>query len=226
MLRALLFPLLIAFALVGCQAGPTPSSSEEVTAERTDPARLPEWVLVVPVELEGRSIFVGGCSMALSAAEGTASARDDALLQITSQARSQFVDVFALAPRQSGVSTTSMDRLDFREMGLARFPEAVVDAARIDRVFLRSCTTGASYEFAGGEDLHGVEGRVCQVFVRVSVDSDVWRRGLEETLTDMRHEFRGSGRDNLAELADWIVAHLGEMLGRGEGSGDGRAADR
>jgi len=198
--------LVLLGALVpGCSAPP-----------RTEPqvggAELPGWVLVVPVEENGRNIFVGGCTMALSAREGVHAARTEAHLQITSAARTQFTEVFAHSSRDSGVETTSLDRLDFRELGFERYAEAMVAATRLDRVYLRSCLGGSRWENDRAPDPDEFDGEVCSVFVQISFDTDAWERLLSETLREMRHHYESNGKHNLAELADWIDGRLPEVF--------------
>lgn len=212
----------VAILLAGCGAQPNTTTVADPAGEP-----LPGWVLVVPVEEDGRSLFVGGCSMALTGGEGIETATTDAHLQITSLSRTRFTDVFALAPRESGVTTTSIDRLDFRETGLERYPEAMVASATLDRVVMRSCETGEMWELPGPDPESPFEGTACSVFVQVSFPAEAWERNLAETLQEMRHEFRASGRENLAELADWIEGNLSERSdGTDERGGEAGAGDR
>ncbi|MCD4691067.1 hypothetical protein K8S17_06350 [bacterium] len=207
------FVMGLAAALGGCGGAPGVSGSEEPTA-----TALPEWVLVVPFEEEGRNVYVGGCVMALSAAEGIELARTDAEQQIASRAHSGFIDIFARAPRASGVTTTSIDRLDFKELGLRLYPDAMAAAASVDRIYLKSCSSGALHEGAGPPGEGEMDGAVCSVFVRVSVEADAWERQLSEAVQEMRHHFAAADRQNLARLADWVDDHLPELL-----SGETRA---
>ncbi len=200
--------MLVAVALGGCGA-----VAETSAGGAPDLRRLPDWVLIVPVEEDGRSLFVGGCTMALTAAEGIETARGDARLQITSAARSGFMDVFGLSPRESGVTTTAIDRLDFKEMGLALYPEAMERSSSLDRVYVRSCLTREIWDLERVPEDGEIDGAVCSVFVRVSCDADGWERNLSETLREMRRSFESSGHGNLAELADWIDGRLPELMG-------------
>ena len=114
MIKTLTVSVLLAVSvLAGCSTTDTKPLTSPVAAQT-----LPGWVLVVPVEEDGRSVYVGGCTMALTAEEGIAVALNDVLLQVTSAAGSQFTDVFTGSPKLSGVTTTGIDRLDFRETGL------------------------------------------------------------------------------------------------------------
>jgi len=217
--------LLAAAFLAGCSSTNNVAQNGPVTGQT-----LPDWVLVVPVEEDGRSVFVGGCSMALTAEEGIEAARTDAHLQITSMSGSRFTDIYAGSPRSSGTTTTGIDRLDFRETGLVLYPEKMIAGVSLDRVYLRSCETGQAWEFSGAPDreiqhaVDALDGAVCSVFVRVSLDVDSWERNLSETLREMRHTFDSQGRDNLAALADWIDGHLDDLLAGNEPSDEGSGA--
>ncbi len=220
MIRMLIvFTLLAASILAGCgSTGYVPHDSS--IAGPT----LPGWVLVVPVEEDGLSVFVGGCTMALSAAEGIEAARTEARLQITSAARSLFTDIFTGAPRTSGITTTSIDRLDFREMGLELYADAMERLVSLDRVYVRSCATGEVWESSGMPDVEAIDGAVCFVFARVTLDADAWERNLSETLREMRRSFQSSGRENLVGLADWTDAHLAELLAGDDAPAEGADA--
>ncbi len=220
MIKTLTVSVLLAVSvLAGCSTTDTKPLTSPVAAQT-----LPGWVLVVPVEEDGRSVYVGGCTMALTAEEGIAVALNDVLLQVTSAAGSQFTDVFTGSPKLSGVTTTGIDRLDFRETGLALYPEAMEEGVTLDRVYLRSCETGEGWETSGLPDVSTIDGTVCSVFVRASLDADTWERNLSETLRRMRHTFQSQGRDNLMELADWLDGHLVELLAGDETSDEGAGA--
>ncbi len=225
MIRTLTVSALLAGVLLaGCSSMDSAAPGSPVAAQT-----LPGWVLVVPVEEEGRSVFVGGCTMALTAEEGIATALTDVRLQVTSAAGSQFTDIFNGSPKSSGITTTGIDRLDFRQMGLDLYPAAMEEGLSLERVYLRSCETGEVWESSGPFDVDAsagadIEGAVCSVFVRASLDSDAWERNLSETLREMRHAFRSHGRDNLAELADWIDGHLVDLLAGNDVSGEAAGA--
>jgi len=220
MIRMLIvFALLAAAGLQGC----SPTNHASLDSPAAEP-KLPDWVLVVPVEEDGLSVFVGGCSMALSAAEGIEAAQTEAELQITSAARSLFTDIFAIAPRASGVTTTSIDRLDFREMGFELYADAMVRQASLDRVYVRSCETGEVWESSGMPVVELIDGAVCSVFVRVTFDADAWERNLSETLREMRRKFRSQGRESLIALADWTDGHLAELLAGDDAPAEGADA--
>jgi hypothetical protein len=80
------------------------------------------------------------------------------------------------------------------------------------------------WELPGPDPESPFEGTACSVFVRVSFPAEAWDRNLAETLQGMRHEFRAAGRENLAELADWIEGHLSERSGGSDERGGGAGA--
>ncbi len=226
MLKILTVSALLAAAFL---AGCSPKAQTSVASPDASQT-LPGWVLVVPVEEDGRSVFVGGCSMALNAAEGVEAAGTDARLQIASAAGSLFTDIFNGSPKASGIATTSIDRLDFRETGLELFPDTMESGVLLERVYLRSCETGEVWETSNPPDVgtegevDAIDGAVCSVFVRATVDADAWERNLSETLREMRHGFQEQGRDNLVRLADWLDANLDRLLGGDDAHPEGAGA--
>jgi hypothetical protein len=193
---ALLIAIIVAVALPGCAGHGTQVSGGA--------SPLPEWVRMVHPTADGRDIYVGGCSMAAGPAESVELARADVFSQITRKSRTDFTRVFSGAIRGSGIELTSIDRVEFKERGLESYAGHLIEAARLDRVYFEDCETGRAYD---GFPDRWVGGPVCRTFVELSLDAADWGRMLEETVFEMRHEFAKSGRDNLVELADWVIAN-------------------
>ncbi len=200
---ALLVAIVVVVALFGC-AGQGARVRGDGDSGAGGERSLPEWVRMVHPRADGRDIYVGGCSMASGPGQSVELAMADAFSQMTERSRSDFTRVFAGATRESGIETTSFDRLDFRERGLELYADYVTGAARLDRVYFQDCETGRAYEELPD---HWAGGPVCRTFAELSVDSAAWGRLLEESVLEMRHEFAKGGRENLVDLADWVISN-------------------
>ncbi len=186
---ALLFLVLLAH-LAGC------------TGARTLSHEVPGWVRVVLPERDGRSLFVGGMALATDPETGIEGATADAGSQIYLTATREFTDLFTREIQKSGVETSPIERLGFKNAISASYGDRMVGTARQDSVFYRPCGDAAEAERRAGA---GSASPVCQVFVLMSIDGACWDRELGEVLAAEKRRRTEEGEENLADLAEWLI---------------------
>ncbi len=187
-----LFLLLLA-CLAGCTGAPAPSRE------------VPGWVRVVPHEREGRSLFVGGVSLAMDREAGIAAAEADGRSQIHLHATRECTELFTLGHKMSGVETTARERLDYKSSIAATYGDRMAEAARQDSVFFQPCGDAPRPAQREGTDSGGP---ICQVFVLLSVEAASWDRELGEILAVEKRRRAEHGEKNLAELAEWMIRQI------------------
>ncbi len=193
----LLFLVLLAH-LAGC------------TGARTLSHEVPGWVRVVPLERDGRSLFVGGLAFAIDPETGIEGATADAGSQIYLTATREFTDLFNRGIQKSGVETSPIERLDFKNAISGVYGDRMVGAARQDSVFYRPCGDAAE-----GRAGAGSASPVCQVFVLMSIDGACWDRELWEVLAAEKRRRTDEGEENLADLAEWLIRQILEEEPKG-----------
>ncbi len=189
----LLFLVLLAH-LTGCTGARTMSS--EMGRE------VPGWVRVVLPEHEGRTLFVGGVAFATDPETGIEGAAADAGSQIYLSATQAFTELFNRGIQKSGVETTPVERLHFKNAVIAVYGDRMAATARQDSVYYRPCGDEAGAEGLAGA---GSTSPVCQIFVLMSVDAGEWHRGLGEVLAKEKRRRTEEGEGNLADLAEWLI---------------------
>lgn len=195
----LLFLVLLAH-LTGC------------TGARTLSHEVPGWVRVVLPERDGRSIFVGGMAFAIDPETGIEGATADAGSQVYLRATQEFTELFNRGRQKSGVETSPIERLDFKNAISARYGDRMVGTARQDSVFYRPCGDAAEAERRAGA---GSASPVCQVFVLMSIDVACWDRELGEVLAVEKRRRTEEGEENLADLAEWLIRQILEEEPKG-----------
>ncbi len=188
----LLFLVLLAH-LTGCAGSRTPSHE------------VPGWVRLVPPERDGRSLFVGGLAFAIDPETGIEGATADAGSQIYLTATREFTDLFNRGIQKSGVETSPIERLDFKNSVVAAYGDRMVGSARQDSVFYRPCGDEGDAERRVGA---GSLSPVCQVFVLMSIDAGEWHRELGDVLAAEKRRRTEEGEENLADLAEWLVRQI------------------
>lgn len=183
---ASLFPVLL-ISLGGCASSPAPSRE------------VPDWVRVVVPEREGRSLFVGGAAFASTPEAGIEAAIADARSQVHLEATARFTDLFNRAVHESGIETTAVERLDFKNAVTRDYGLRMAEVSRQDSVFHRPCGD------AGGRERPVVDAPVCQVFVLLSVGVDEWGSELRELLETQKTRRREEGQLHLVEFAQWLA---------------------
>jgi hypothetical protein len=190
---------LAALVLSGCSpsppAGGVPSGANE----------LPGWVrMSVPVR-DGRSIFVGGVSVAGDPESAIQAAEADARSQLHLSAVERANGVFDRGIARSNIETTAMERLEFKRSLSNDYADRIVGAARRDSVYYRPC----------GESSAGSTTAVCEAFVQISLDDADWDTMLAQALASEKARRREEGQSKLAELAEWLSRQLGEEASQG-----------
>lgn len=193
--NAALVPLFL--VLLACLTG--------CTGARTLSSEVPGWVRVVLPERDGRSLFVGGMSLATDPETGIEGATADAQSQIHLEAIREFTELFNLAHQESGVETSAMDRLGFKNSITAIYGDRMGEVARLDSVFYRPCGEALGSEGHAGADSAAP---VCQVFVLLSLDEASWDRELAEVLALEKRRREAEGEENLAEFAEWLIRQI------------------
>ena len=179
------------------------------TGARTMSREIPGWVRVVLPEREGRLLFVGGAAFATDPETGIEAARADAGSQIYLRATREFTDLFNFSTARSGVETTPIERLDFKNVVSAAYGGRMTEIARQDSVFYRSCgdESGAGADSASP---------VCEIFVLMSIDATRWDRELGEILAVEKRRRADEGERNLADVAEWMMRQV--LEGEPEGA--------
>ena len=183
--QALLVSLLFA-VIAGCTAAPQVSNE------------LPDWVRVVVPERDGRSLFVGGAAFAVDPQTGVEEAMGDARSQIHLEATKRFTDLFGRGLRESGVETTSMERVGIKNSITGAFGDRMSEAARRDTVYYRPCGDAGAEAGAG----------VCQIFVLMSVDASLWNRELGELLAVEESRRSAEGEEQAARFVEWLMREV------------------
>ena len=202
--RLLLTALLAALPAVALVSGCAGTASES-DAGAADAAagvaleELPGWVRIVPRSAAGATCFVGGVSMAVDAQTGIELATADALSQIANEAAVRVNDIYTRGVSRSGVVTTPEERLFIKNDLTDAYSERMLAAAVRENEYHRPC---------GGPEEEGVRGPVCQVFVLVSVQEDIWDRELADSLIEVRKSRRA--QSTAVELLDWMLRAHGE----------------
>ena len=205
---------LFAGCTCGC-VGTAGSSDEALTASSGGGA--PAWAKVVPYSRDGRLLFVGGASFAVSPEAGIEEAGTDARQQVGVAARKRFTDLFNSGIQRSGIETTASERRDYKNKVSARYADAMESAARQDSVYYRFC---GDDELAAGAD--GGEGRpVCAIFVLASVAESDWDGGLVEIFEVEERRRAEEGESALADLTEWYMRKVLE-----DGAAEGREHQR
>ncbi len=171
------------------------------TGARTLSHEVPGWVKIVLPEHDGRSLFVGGMSLATDPETGIEGATADARSQVHLEATSEFTELFNLSIQKSGVETSAMERRDFKNSITAVYGDRVAELARQDSVFYRPCGDATGAARRAGAD-YGAP--ICGIFVLMSVDVAEWDRVLGEVLEVEKRRRMAEGEENLAELAEWL----------------------
>lgn len=217
-----LFATLAAVAVVSGCAG-TASESEAAAddvASKDQVEELPEWVRIVPRSAEGATWFVGGVSMAVDVGTGIELATADALSQIANEAADRVNSLYTRGVSRSGVTTTPEERLFIKSDLTDAYSERMEAAAARENEYHRPC---------GGPG-DGDQGPVCQVFVLVSVQEDIWDREMTDSLVEVRKSRRTQSTS--VELLDWMLRDHGEGAARNDGQArdahdqDGRGGDQ
>lgn len=195
----LLFLVLLAH-LTGC------------TGARTLSHEVPGWVRVVLPERDGRSLFVGGMAFAIDPETGIEGATADAGSQIYLTATREFTDLFNRGIQKSGVETSPIERLDFKNAVSSVYGDRMVETARQDSVFHRPCGDEGGAERRAGA---GSASPVCQIFVLMSIDGACWDRELGEVLAAEKRRRTAEGEENLADLAEWLIRQILEEEPKG-----------
>jgi hypothetical protein len=195
----LLFLVLLAH-LTGC------------TGARTLSHEVPGWVRVVLPERDGRSLFVGGMAFAIDPETGIEGATADAGSQIYLSATREFTELFNRGIQKSGVETSAIERLDFKNAVSGVYGDRMVATARRDSVFYRPCGDEGGAE---RREADGSASPVCQVFVLTSIDAACWHRELGEVLALEKRRRTEEGEENLRDLAEWLIRQILEEEPKG-----------
>ncbi len=172
---------------------------------RTLSHEVPGWVRVVPPERDGRSLFVGGMALAIDPETGIKAATADAGSQIYLTATREFTDLFNRGIQKSGVETSPIERLDFKNAVSGVYGDRMVATSRQDSVFYRPCgDEGGAERHAGA----GSASPVCQIFVLLSIEAACWHRELGEVLAAEKRRRTEEGEENLADLAEWLIRQI------------------
>jgi len=172
------------------------------TGARTLSQEIPGWVRVVQPEHDGRMLFVGGVAFATDPETGIEGAAADAGSQIYLRATRAFTELFNRGIQKSGVETTAIERLDFKNAVIAVYGDRMTATARQDSVYYRTCGDEGGAEGRAGA---GSTSPVCQVFVLMSIDTGEWHHGLGEVLAKEKRRRTEEGEGNLANLAEWLI---------------------
>ena len=175
------------------------------TGARTLSHEVPGWVRVVPPERDGRSLFVGGVAFATDPETGIEEGTADACSQIHLRATRAFTDLFSGGIQRSGVETSPIERLDFKNSIIGVYGDRMAGTARQDSVFYRPCGDEGGAERRAGA---GSASPVCQVFVLMSIDAAEWHRELGEVLATEKRRRTEEGEENLADLAEWLIRQI------------------
>jgi len=184
------------FSLAGCTRAPA-------TVAPGSAAGVPMWVRLVPPERDGRTLFVGGVSFAADSESGVAAAEADAGSQIELSARQRFLDRFNPAISRSGIETTAIERLHFKDRVTKAYAERMVVGARCDSVFYRACG-----DRTGGTDPSHDGGPVCPVFVLMTVGASDWDTVLADVLATEKRRQAEEGADNMAQFAEYLIRQV------------------
>ncbi len=200
-LRARAAPLLGAIWIVllclGC-AGRGGGRGDDADSPTGD--ELPQWVRIVPPSQNGERCFVGAALSAVDAETGIEMATGDAHLQIAKAAGDRVQDLYTAAVTGSGIVVPPQDRVAVRSELSRNYAERMESHAREENVYYRPCGEGS------GDD----EGRVCDIFVLVSVEEDAWDRELTEALLATRRERGESAATPMLGMIDWMLRAHGE----------------
>lgn len=191
----------VALLVCACSCG-CGGSGREVAAR----ARVPGWVSIVLPEKDGRTLFVGGVSVADNAEAGVEAAVADAHSQLHSEVARRVGVFISRGTSRSGIETTGVERMELRKILTNRYAERMQQASRRDSVYYRPCGEVEGVSPSGTSEFG--EGPVCQVFALVSVDTAQWELSLQEVITGLRKELQEDGKSHLADLTDWISEHL------------------
>ncbi len=173
------------------------------TGARTLSHEVPGWVRVVLPERDGRTLFVGGMAFATDPETGIEGATGDAGSQIYLRATRAFTELFNRGIQKSGVETSAIERLDFKNAVIGVYGNRMAETARQDSVYYRPC--GDAVEAEGHADSASP---VCQIFVLMSIDSAEWHRELGELLATEKRRRTEEGEENLADLAEWLIRQI------------------
>ncbi len=211
LLTALLAALPAIAIVTGCAGTSSESAATSADAVVAGAAseELPEWVRIVPRSADGATCFVGGVSMAVDAATGIELATADALSQVANEAATRVSDLHTRGVTRSGVVTTPEERLFIKSDLTDAYSERMQAAAVCENDYHRPCGDSGD---EGGE-----EGPVCQVFVLVSVQEEIWDRELAESLIEVRKNRRAQSA--AVELLDWMLRAHGEGAVPDDGQG-------
>jgi hypothetical protein len=188
----LLFLVLLAH-LTGC------------AGSRTLSHEVPGWVRVVPPERDGKTLFVGGMAFASDPETGIEGAAADAGSQIYLKATRSFTELFNQGIQRSGIETSAIERLDFKNSVIAAYGDRMAGSARQDSVFYRPCGDEGGPERRAGA---GSLSPVCQVFVLMSIDAGEWHRELSDVLAVEKRRRRDEHEESLADLAEWLIRQI------------------
>lgn len=175
------------------------------TGARTLSREIPGWVRIVQPERDGRTLFVGGVAFATDPETGIEAAVADAGSQVYLRATRAFTELFNRGIQKSGVETTPIERLDFKNAVIAVYGDRMAASARQDSVYYRPCGDEGGAE---GRTDAGSASPVCQIFVLMSVDAGEWHRGLGEVLAEEKRRRTEEGEGNLADLAEWLIRQI------------------
>ncbi len=201
LLTALLAALPAIAIVTGCAGTSSESAATSADAVVAGAAseELPEWVRIVPRSAAGATCFVGGVSMAVDAQTGIELATADALSQIANEAATRVSNLHTRGVTRSGVVTTPEERLFIKSDLTDAYSERMQAAAVRENHYHRPC---------GDSGDEGGEGPVCQVYVLVSVQEEIWDRELAESLIEVRKNRRAQSA--AVELLDWMLRAHGE----------------
>lgn len=192
---ALVLPFVVLLAhLTGCTGAPTLRHE------------VPDWVRVVVPERDGRTFFVGGMAFAADPETGIDGAAGDAGSQIHLSATREFTELFNRGIQKSGVETTPIERLDFKNSIIAVYGDRMAGTARQDSVFYRPCGDAGGTEGRAGTG--GSASPVCQIFVLMSMDAGEWHRQLGEVLATEKRRRTEAGEEKLGDLAEWLIRQI------------------
>lgn len=190
-------PVLVLLVLLGHLTG--------CTGARTLSHEVPDWVRVVPPERDGRSLFVGGLAFAIDPETGIEGATADACSQIHLRATRAFTDLFNRGVQRSGVETSPIERLDFKNSVIGVYGDHMAGTASQDSVFYRPCGDEGSAEQRAGA---GPASPVCQIFVLMSIDVASWDRELGDVLAAEKRRRMDEREENLVDFAEWLIRQI------------------
>ena len=153
---------------------------------------------MVPAPTNERSFHVGAVSLAPDPDTGIETAEREALDEITEEGRRYFGKRFDRAAADSGIETTSDERLEFKTHFAGVFAERLGPATRREDSYYRLCEREEELARAA----------VCEAYTLVSLDLVERKRIFDETLAEMMRERRAEGRGHLADLIEWMIRNL------------------